>query len=78
MREAVRVSPDLAELVELALAAARASDGIFDPTVIDALEAYDLLHDRLAPSERQRLDACFQRYLAAFATGQDVAEHLSQ
>jgi thiamine biosynthesis lipoprotein len=37
--EAVRVSPDLAELIELALAAARASDGIFDPTVIDALEA---------------------------------------
>jgi thiamine biosynthesis lipoprotein len=37
--ETVRVSPDLAELVELALAAARASDGIFDPTVIDALEA---------------------------------------
>jgi len=37
--EAVRVSPDLAELVELALAAARASEGIFDPTVIDALEA---------------------------------------
>jgi len=37
--EAVRVSPDLAELVDLALAAARASDGIFDPTVIDALEA---------------------------------------
>jgi len=37
--EAVRVSPDLAELVTLALAAARASDGIFDPTVIDALEA---------------------------------------
>jgi len=37
--EAARVSPDLAELVELALAAARASDGIFDPTVIDALEA---------------------------------------
>jgi len=33
------VSPDLAELVELALAAARASDGIFDPTVIGALEA---------------------------------------
>jgi thiamine biosynthesis lipoprotein len=37
--EAVRVSPDLADLIELALAAARASDGIFDPTVIDALEA---------------------------------------
>jgi thiamine biosynthesis lipoprotein len=37
--ETLRVSPDLAELVELALAAARASDGIFDPTVIDALEA---------------------------------------
>jgi thiamine biosynthesis lipoprotein len=37
--EAVRVSPDLAELVDLALAAARASDGVFDPTVIDALEA---------------------------------------
>jgi thiamine biosynthesis lipoprotein len=37
--EAVRVSPDLAELVALALAAARASDGVFDPTVIDALEA---------------------------------------
>jgi thiamine biosynthesis lipoprotein len=37
--EAVRVSPDLAELIELALAAARASDGVFDPTVIDALEA---------------------------------------
>jgi thiamine biosynthesis lipoprotein len=37
--EAVRVSPDLAELIDLALAAARASDGIFDPTVIDALEA---------------------------------------
>lgn len=36
---AVRVSPDLAELIELALVAARASDGIFDPTVIDALEA---------------------------------------
>jgi thiamine biosynthesis lipoprotein len=37
--EVVRVSPDLAKLVELALAAARASDGVFDPTVIDALEA---------------------------------------
>jgi thiamine biosynthesis lipoprotein len=37
--EAVHVSPDLAELIELALAAARASDGVFDPTVIDALEA---------------------------------------
>jgi thiamine biosynthesis lipoprotein len=37
--EAVPVSPDLAELVGLALAAARASDGVFDPTVIDALEA---------------------------------------
>lgn len=37
--EAVRVSPDLADLIELALAAARASDGVFDPTVIDALEA---------------------------------------
>jgi thiamine biosynthesis lipoprotein len=37
--EVVRVSPDLAELVELAVAAARASDGVFDPTVIDALEA---------------------------------------
>jgi thiamine biosynthesis lipoprotein len=35
----VRVSPDLAELVGLALSAARDSDGIFDPTVIDALEA---------------------------------------
>ncbi len=37
--ETVRVSADLAELIELARAAARASDGIFDPTVIDALEA---------------------------------------
>jgi thiamine biosynthesis lipoprotein len=37
--EAVRVSPDLVELIELALAAAWASDGIFDPTMIDALEA---------------------------------------
>jgi thiamine biosynthesis lipoprotein len=37
--QTVRVSPDLAELIELALAAARASDGVFDPTVIDALEA---------------------------------------
>jgi thiamine biosynthesis lipoprotein len=37
--EAVRVSPDLAELIGLALAAAQASDGIFDPTVIDELEA---------------------------------------
>jgi thiamine biosynthesis lipoprotein len=37
--EDVRVSPDLAELVALALSAARISDGIFDPTVIDALEA---------------------------------------
>jgi thiamine biosynthesis lipoprotein len=37
--EAVRVSPDLVELIGLALAAAQASDGIFDPTVIDALEA---------------------------------------
>jgi thiamine biosynthesis lipoprotein len=37
--EDVPVSPDLAELVELALAAARASEGTFDPTVIDALEA---------------------------------------
>jgi thiamine biosynthesis lipoprotein len=37
--EAVCVSPDLVDLIELALAAARASDGIFDPTVIDALEA---------------------------------------
>jgi thiamine biosynthesis lipoprotein len=36
--EAMRVSPDLAELVALALEAARISDGIFDPTVIDALE----------------------------------------
>lgn len=36
--EAVRVSPDLAELVALALEAARISEGIFDPTVIDALE----------------------------------------
>ena len=37
--ESVQVSPDLAELVALAIAAARNSDGIFDPTVIDALEA---------------------------------------
>lgn len=37
--EAVRISTDLAALIELALAAARASDGIFDPTVIDAVEA---------------------------------------
>jgi thiamine biosynthesis lipoprotein len=37
--EALPVSPDLAELIELALMAARASDGIFDSTVIDALEA---------------------------------------
>jgi thiamine biosynthesis lipoprotein len=37
--EAVRVSADLAELVSLALEAARASNGVFDPTVIDALEA---------------------------------------
>lgn len=35
----VRVSADLAELVQLALAAAKASDGVFDPTIIDALEA---------------------------------------
>ena len=33
------VSPELYELVERAIAAARASQGIFDPTVIDALEA---------------------------------------
>lgn len=37
--EAVQVSPDLAELVALAIAAARNSGGVFDPTVIDALEA---------------------------------------
>jgi FAD:protein FMN transferase len=37
--KAVQVSPDLAELVALAIAAARKSAGIFDPTVIDALEA---------------------------------------
>ncbi|MEJ2210306.1 MAG: FAD:protein FMN transferase [Anaerolineae bacterium] len=37
--QAVPVSADLAELVTLALAAARASGGVFDPTVIDALEA---------------------------------------
>jgi FAD:protein FMN transferase len=33
------VSPDLAELVGSALAAARLSGGIFDPTIIDKLEA---------------------------------------
>jgi thiamine biosynthesis lipoprotein len=33
------VSPDLAELVGLALRAAQMSDGIFDPTIIDKLEA---------------------------------------
>ena len=33
------VAPDLAELIGKALAAARMSEGIFDPTVIDALEA---------------------------------------
>jgi thiamine biosynthesis lipoprotein len=37
--EAVHVSPELVELIALALEAARVSDGIFDPTVIDALEA---------------------------------------
>ncbi len=37
--EPVHVSADLAELIELALAAAWASDGIFDPTVIGLLEA---------------------------------------
>jgi thiamine biosynthesis lipoprotein len=35
----VEVSPDLAELVSLALEAARMSSGIFDPTIIDRLEA---------------------------------------
>src|SRR5512133_2579110 len=33
------VSPDLAELVGLALRAAQTTDGIFDPTIIDKLEA---------------------------------------
>ncbi len=37
--QAVPVAPDLAELIGLALAAARDSGGVFDPTVIDALEA---------------------------------------
>lgn len=37
--EPVSVSDDLAELVQMALAAARRSAGVFDPTVIDALEA---------------------------------------
>ena len=35
----VPVSADLAELVALALAAAQTSGGVFDPTIIDALEA---------------------------------------
>jgi thiamine biosynthesis lipoprotein len=50
--EPVPVSPDLAELVDLALAAARASDGIFDPTVIDALEAAG--YDRSIESIRKQ------------------------
>jgi thiamine biosynthesis lipoprotein len=37
--EDVPVASDLAELIGKALAAARTSEGIFDPTVIDALEA---------------------------------------
>ncbi len=36
---AVPVSPDLAELVSMALDAARLSGGVFDPTILDALEA---------------------------------------
>jgi thiamine biosynthesis lipoprotein len=35
----VRVSPDLCELVELAVAAAEDSGGLFDPTIVGALEA---------------------------------------
>ena len=47
--EVARVSPELAELVELALAAARESDGIFDPTVIDALEAGEAAGGEFSP-----------------------------
>jgi thiamine biosynthesis lipoprotein len=35
----IQVSPDLCELIELAMAAAEDSGGLFDPTIIGALEA---------------------------------------
>jgi len=45
----VSVSPELSELMQLALTAAQTSHGIFDPTIIDALEAagYDRSIDQI-------------------------------
>ncbi|HEX9117315.1 MAG TPA: FAD:protein FMN transferase [Anaerolineae bacterium] len=58
----VPVSPELARLVQLAVAAARRSDGVFDPTVIAALEAAG--YDRSIDLIRAQ-GAAFPRPLAA-------------
>ena len=39
--------------------------------VLDALEAYDLLYHDFSPAERQTIDGCFQRYLAALQKNDD-------
>ncbi len=38
---------------------------------VAALEAYDILYERFSPGERQRLDAFFDRYLAAVGKSDD-------
>ena len=69
-REA-HVSADLVELVSLALAAARSSDGVFDPTVIDALEAagYDRSIELVGEGEMAGGSANGHRHGSPVTTG---------
>ncbi len=39
--------------------------------VLHALETYDLLYDRFTPEQRERIDACFARYLTAVKKNDD-------
>ena len=39
--------------------------------VLDALEAYDILYDEFTPVEREKIDACFLRFLAALQKNDD-------
>lgn len=56
--DTVRVSPDMAELLELSLALHRETGGIFDPAVLPCLAAagydrsFELVHDRPQPPPR--------------------------